>query len=152
MISRSIRRRVSSMAGVEKAAVAHVMPLDFGGSRTTVEIAGYVPRPDEDMELNFVRVTPAYFETLGIPLLQGRVFDDADRAGQGPRIIVNETMARRFWPNGDAVGRFVRFNPREPFDVEDLLTGARWTWSDHNFVMLDAFAEPVHILHVKGAR
>ena len=42
--------------------------------------------------------------------------------------------------------------PGEPFEVEDLLTGAQWTWSDHNFVMLDAFAEPVHILHVKGAR
>ena len=40
--------------------------------------------------------------------------------------------------------------PGEPFEVEDLLTGAQWTWSDHNFVMLDAFAEPVHILHVKG--
>jgi starch synthase (maltosyl-transferring) len=42
--------------------------------------------------------------------------------------------------------------PGEPFEVEDLVTGAQWTWSDHNFVMLDAFAEPVHILHVKGAR
>ncbi len=42
--------------------------------------------------------------------------------------------------------------PGEPFEVEELLTGAQWTWSDHNFVMLDAFAEPVHILHVKGAR
>jgi starch synthase (maltosyl-transferring) len=42
--------------------------------------------------------------------------------------------------------------PGEPFEVEDLITGAQWTWSDHNFVMLDAFAEPVHILHVKGAR
>ncbi|GAA1847746.1 maltotransferase domain-containing protein [Microbacterium koreense] len=41
-------------------------------------------------------------------------------------------------------------DPGEPFDVEDLVTGARWTWSDHNFVRLDAFSEPVHILHVKG--
>lgn len=40
----------------------------------------------------------------------------------------------------------------EPFDVEDLITGARWTWSDHNFVRLDAFSEPVHILHVKESR
>ncbi|HEX5856927.1 MAG TPA: alpha-1,4-glucan--maltose-1-phosphate maltosyltransferase, partial [Microbacterium sp.] len=40
--------------------------------------------------------------------------------------------------------------PGEPFDVEDLLTGATWTWSDHNFVRLDAFNEPVHILTVKG--
>ena len=40
--------------------------------------------------------------------------------------------------------------PGEPYEVEDLISGAQWTWSDHNFVMLDAFAEPVHILHVKG--
>lgn len=39
--------------------------------------------------------------------------------------------------------------PGEPYDVEDLATGGRWTWSDHNYVMLDAFTEPVHILHVK---
>jgi starch synthase (maltosyl-transferring) len=39
--------------------------------------------------------------------------------------------------------------PGDTFEVEDLVTGARWTWSDHNFVMLDAFTEPVHILHVK---
>ena len=110
-------QRVSSITGVEGAAVAHVMPLDFGGSRTSIEIAGYVPRPDEDMELNFVRVTPGYFKTLGIPLLQGRAFDDSDRPGQPRRIIVNETMARRFWPDG-AVGRFVRFSAQEPFDVE----------------------------------
>jgi starch synthase (maltosyl-transferring) len=42
--------------------------------------------------------------------------------------------------------------PGDPFEVEDLVTGARWTWSDHNFVALDSFAEPVHILHVKGQR
>jgi starch synthase (maltosyl-transferring) len=42
--------------------------------------------------------------------------------------------------------------PGDPFDVEDLVTGARWTWADHNFVKLDAFTEPVHILHVKESR
>ena len=40
--------------------------------------------------------------------------------------------------------------PGEAFEVEDLVTGARWAWTDHNFVKLDAFVEPVHILHVKG--
>ena len=43
-------------------------------------------------------------------------------------------------------------SPGQPYEVEDLVTGAQWTWSDHNFVMLDAFTEPVHILHVKGPR
>ena len=42
--------------------------------------------------------------------------------------------------------------PGAPYEVEDLVTGARWTWADHNYVMLDAFTEPVHILHVKESR
>lgn len=42
--------------------------------------------------------------------------------------------------------------PGDPFEVEDLFTGATWTWSEHNFVRLDAFTEPVHILHVKESR
>ncbi|PZU36533.1 MAG: alpha-1,4-glucan--maltose-1-phosphate maltosyltransferase, partial [Microbacterium sp.] len=42
--------------------------------------------------------------------------------------------------------------PGEPFEVEDLVTGEVWTWSDHNYVRLDAFVEPVHILHVRSTR
>jgi len=49
------------------------MPLDFGGSRTSIEVAGYRPAPDEDMERNFVRVSAGYFGALGIPIQQGLV-------------------------------------------------------------------------------
>ena len=42
--------------------------------------------------------------------------------------------------------------PGDPFEVEDLITGSVWTWTDHNFVRLDSFTEPVHILRVKGQR
>ena len=42
--------------------------------------------------------------------------------------------------------------PGDAYEVEDLVTGARWTWTDHNYVRLDAFTQPVHILHVKEAR
>jgi predicted permease len=110
--------RAAALPGVETAAVAHVMPLDFGGSRMSLDVAGYTPGRDEDMELNFVRVTPEYFRTMGLSLLQGRVFDRNDRAGQPTRIVVNETMARRFWPDGRAAGGFVRFDSRDPFNVE----------------------------------
>jgi predicted permease len=111
-------RTVAALPGVQSAGVSHVMPLDFGGSRMSVDVAGYRPSPDEDMELNFARVTPGYFATLGVPVRQGRSFDEHDRAGQPERIIVNETMARRFWPDGRPVGRFVRFDARSPYDVE----------------------------------
>ena len=109
---------VEALPGVQSAGVAHVMPLDYGGSRTTVGIAGYTPAPDEDMELNFVRVSPGYFRTLGLSAREGRTFDERDHDGQPERIIVNESMARRFWPDGKAAGRFVRFDSRAPFNVE----------------------------------
>ena len=84
----------------------------------TIEVSGYKPSPDEDMELNFSRVTADYFAVMGIPLLQGRAFDERDRDGQPERIIVNETMARRFWAEGRAVGGLVRTSERQPFNVE----------------------------------
>ena len=107
--------RAAAVPGVESAAAAHVLPLDFGGSRMTVRIPGYTPRPDEDMELNYLRVTPGYFETMRIPLLRGRAFDTRDAAGAPIRVVVNETMARRYWPDGDAVGRPIGvFNDEAP--------------------------------------
>jgi putative ABC transport system permease protein len=55
--------------------------------------------------------TPDYFRTMGIPLLQGRVFADADTAENAPSsIIVNETMARRYWPNEDPIGKHLKFD------------------------------------------
>ena len=97
--------RVAAVPGVESASAAHVVPLDFGGSRMSVAIPEYTPAPGEDLELNYLRVMPGYFETMRIPVLRGRSFDHRDVEGGPTTIVVNETMARRFWPDGDAVGR-----------------------------------------------
>ena len=99
--------RAAAVPGVDAAAVAHVMPLDFGGSRISVTVPGYEAAEGEDMELNYLRVSPGYFETMRIPMRRGRAFDAADTATAAPRVIVNETMARRYWKDGDAVGRFL---------------------------------------------
>src|SRR5262249_13232715 len=53
-------------------------------------------------------VTPGYFEAMGIQLVRGRAFVPADRSGAPPVMVVNESFAKRFWPNGDAIGRFVQ--------------------------------------------
>jgi predicted permease len=66
------------------------------------------------MEINFNTVSPSYFETLGITVREGRVFDADDRAGRPSVVIVNETMAKRYWPGGSAVGRHVVFDPQAP--------------------------------------
>jgi predicted permease len=93
--------------GVRAAGIAQVEPLDFGGSRMTVTIPGYDPPPDEDMELNYNRVSAAYFDAMGIAPLDGRAFTSTDAPGAPLAMIVNETMARRFWGDERAVGRAV---------------------------------------------
>jgi len=102
------RSEIAALPGVEAVSAAALLPLglpasmSFGG----VNVEGFEPPVNEsswDADLNVV--TPGYFETLGIPLLQGRDFSDRDVAG-APRVaIVNQAMAEHFWPDGDAVGR-----------------------------------------------
>lgn len=99
-----VTERVSALPGVTAAGYGRVIPLGFGGSRMTVQVPGYEPAPDEDMELNYNAVSAGYFEALDIDILDGRALDERDRRGRPLAVVVNETMARRFWA-GRAVGR-----------------------------------------------
>jgi hypothetical protein len=94
---------------VRAAGFGRVIPLGFGGWRGTIDVAGYSPRADEDMEINFNAVSPGYFDALGIALLHGRLLDQQDAAGRPDVAVVNETMARRYW-GGSAVGRRFQFS------------------------------------------
>jgi predicted permease len=92
-------RRIRALPGVEAAAGTCCMPLEdrLGG---TFRIAG---RPEGTESLvvgGFTRVSPGYFETFRIPVRRGRTFVEADEGGQ-PVAIINDNIAKRFWPNGD---------------------------------------------------
>ena len=67
---------------------------------------GYVPKPGEPV-VSGVRsmVTPGYFEAVGTPLVRGRYFDERDNQPTSRTIVIDERLARRFWPDGDAIGR-----------------------------------------------
>ncbi|HUF22666.1 MAG TPA: ADOP family duplicated permease [Vicinamibacterales bacterium] len=119
------RTRAAAIPGVEAAAVATIMPLDYGGSRATVGIPGYVPAPGEDMELNTNRVSAGYFELMRIPVLAGRVFDARDAAGQPPRMVINETMAKRYFKDGNAVGHLIRLG-ETPNEVIGVVADVRY--------------------------
>jgi predicted permease len=110
-------QRVAAMPGVRAAGFARIVPLGFGGSRTGVIVPGYQPGQDEDMGLNFNTVSIGYFEAMGIRLIRGRLFDRRDSRESTPVVVINETMARRYWTSGDALGRYIRFEERGP-DVE----------------------------------
>jgi predicted permease len=106
----NVLARVAAVPGVQSATLAESVPLSIGGSRRGTAIEGYQPQPGEDTETSYNVVGPQYFETMRIPLLRGRSFTDADRAGAPPVVIVNEAFARRYWPNADPIGKRLSAN------------------------------------------
>jgi predicted permease len=103
---KQLLRDVEAVPGVVSAGLARDIPLKLGnGSDTSGEIEGYQPAKDEEIVLAYDRVSPSYFRTLGVPLVAGRFFTDEDDADHPPVVVINQTMARRYWKNGDAVGK-----------------------------------------------
>ncbi len=109
---RQMRQQLGSLPGVVSVAASSSVPLQGGWSRSfTAEGAPYLGLKDAPMILHTV-VTPGYFRTLGIPILQGRDFDEND--GKNPLVtIVDANIANRYWPGQSAVGKRVRYGPPE---------------------------------------
>ena len=99
-------QQVEALPGVRSAAFAQMLPLQSWGWTATFSIVGRDPFPPAERPVVELRyVTPRYFSTLGIPIVGGRAFSDDDTA-QSPRvIIVNETLARRYFATTDPVGQ-----------------------------------------------
>jgi predicted permease len=103
---RRLVERVRTVPGIQSATLARRLPLTDGGiAFANVAIDGYAPAKDEDMRLNYETVGPRYFQTMRIPFVHGRDFDERDQEDARGVVIINETMARRYWPGGDALGR-----------------------------------------------
>src|SRR6185436_7386820 len=100
--------RAGRVRGVRAAGFGRVIPLGFGGSRTTIGVPAYQPAPGEDMEINFDIVSVSYFDAMGIALVDGRGFETSDVEGAQPVAVVNQTMAARYWPNQRAAGQRLR--------------------------------------------
>ncbi len=103
-------QRVKAYPGVESAAAVNYLPLGGANSSDDYLVEG-VPEPAAGQEnVGRYRVcTPDYFRTMGISILKGRGFTEQDKAGATPVVIVNETLARKHWPQGDAIGKRIRF-------------------------------------------
>jgi putative ABC transport system permease protein len=124
--------RVESLPGVASAAGATDVLLPELANSSTVTIEGRPRSPDEEtVEVPIDVVTPGLFRTLGTPLLHGRDFSGADDRDAAPVAIINEAMARRFWPDADPVGQRFRYggeNSQDPWrTVVGVVADARRT-------------------------
>jgi predicted permease len=101
--------RIRAYPGVESVSSELWVPLWFTGrGYAGVQIQGYTPKPNEDMGIDYNVIGPNYFHTLQIPLMNGRDFSEQDRTGAPRVVIVNQTMAKRFWPGASALGHQVQ--------------------------------------------
>src|SRR5579862_9879604 len=108
VIRHKILDRVTALPGVKVASFTDWIPMTLGHKGEDAYPEGYVPHPHESLQVYHAEVAPRYFESLHIPILEGREFtpDDDEKA---PRVlIVDQTAARRYWPGQDPLGKKLR--------------------------------------------
>jgi predicted permease len=119
-------QRLRALPGVEAAGGSSNLPFTGDNSSSVILAEGYQMAPGESViSPNQLRATPEFFETMRIPLQRGRFFTDADTAESARVVIVDEALARKFWPNADPVGRRM-YLPQKPEDVVKPGPGVIW--------------------------
>jgi putative ABC transport system permease protein len=109
-----IVRRVEGLPGVAAAFASNFVPLDEGGGSGHAIVDGRAAPAGEEPIIQFTAATPHLFRTMGVPIVKGRGFLDAEGKERAPVAVINETMAEKLWPGTDAVGRRFRLAETEP--------------------------------------
>jgi putative ABC transport system permease protein len=107
---RGLPARLGALPGVKAVSAVSVLPISGGDGNGNLTIEGRDFPPAQTPSASFRRILPNYFSVMGIPLKQGREFDERD-TGEEKVVIINEGMARRFWPDGDAIGKRIKVGP-----------------------------------------
>ena len=102
---KSLIERLKAIPGIKSASTVSHLPFSNSKTGESILVEGAAPPPDGHKPIVFFRrIDPTYFQTLEVPLLKGRFFDDHDPA-RGPIAIINDSMARRCWPGQDPIGK-----------------------------------------------
>jgi putative ABC transport system permease protein len=107
--NRELLLKIHQLPGVRSVGLTSMLPSQGVNNNQTFVADGYLPPPGADMNLATVtQVTGNFFPAMGIRLLRGRFFTDADRAGTQLVLIVNYKLAQHYWPNQDPIGKRIR--------------------------------------------
>ncbi len=106
---REVVERIQQVPGVQSVALVRGLPFSGNGGNAAITLPDReAPPKGREPEVMFNTATPNYFETIGIPFIRGRLFDDHDQPNTTPVVIINQTMARKFWPNEEPIGKQVK--------------------------------------------
>jgi putative ABC transport system permease protein len=121
-----LNARLEAVPGVESVGIGDDLPIAGTDSSTNLKIQDQPATSRDDLvSVGLHVINPHYFDALGTRLLKGRVFTERDAAGAPSVFIINETLARRCWPNEDPLGKRIRYNSADPWGeivgvVEDV--------------------------------
>ncbi|MFZ0862857.1 MAG: ABC transporter permease [Candidatus Sulfotelmatobacter sp.] len=101
-----LRNRASTVPGVTMAAISSNATPPSNGWQTSIDILGTLPRDEQKIRVNFV--SPGYFPLLRIALAQGRIWDESENHNAAHVAVINQTMARRYFPDGNAIGHSLK--------------------------------------------
>lgn len=112
--------------GVKAAGAVNNLPFGFGSSSSVIVAEGYVMAPGESViSPSYITVTPGYFQALSLPLRRGRFFNASDTDTSPKVVIVDERLAKKYWPTGDPVGRRM-YLPNSPEDLVNPGPKTKW--------------------------
>lgn len=124
---RELERRLSAAPGVEESGFVYDVPLTADRQGTGFTVEGRPPPPEGYHTANFTVATPGYFRAVGLPLLQGRGFREADREGTEGVVVINRTLARLYFPTEDALDRRLLLGAELPLRVVGVVGDVRHT-------------------------
>ena len=114
---REIETRVAHLPGVIAEGEVSVLPLTGSVGWGGIHVEGYTPPPGQELQVDLRVASADYFRAMEIPLRAGRFFSEHDTADMPRVVIIDERFAQRFWPNGDAVGKHLWFDPKKPITI-----------------------------------
>ncbi len=122
---------IGGISGVERAAVVNVMPASGGNLSKAIDVDGHPPvDPKIPAKVDWRAATSEFFSTMRLPIKEGRAFTSADREDTAPVAIVSESMARKYWPGENPLGRRVRVQGGEWMTIVGVCGDLIHDWFD----------------------
>jgi macrolide transport system ATP-binding/permease protein len=130
---RQLSERLAALPGVQSASLVDMLPVSFmGGSRSSIEIEGYQPGANEDMQIAAVLAGPRYFTNMRVPFVQGRDFEERDREGATCVAVVNEAFGEKYFHGANSLGKHLMKGgwapnvPKVPCEIVGVIRDNAW--------------------------
>jgi predicted permease len=118
VLGRGLAERLLAVPGVQSVSFSGFGFAQGAGRVCCIDVEGYTPAPNEDRNIRVLPISPGYFATMGIPLVNGRDFTNRDGRNAAEVVIINETTARHYFGNASPIGKRLAWWPTDPKNVE----------------------------------